>query len=71
MVRFLHADEDAGVKSSRLFAQLDSIDSPIAMVAQVQALPEKFVAPFTLGAPKDADASQIVIAAGMKVEMVF
>ena len=65
MVRFLNADEDAGVKSSRLFAQLDSIDSPIAMVAQVQALPEKFVAPFTLGAPKDADASQIVIAAGM------
>ena len=68
MVRFLNADEDAGVKSSRLFAQLDSIDSPIAMVAQVQALPEKFVAPFTLGAPKDADASQIVIVAGMKVE---
>ena len=59
MVRFLNADEDAGVKSSRLFAKLDSIDSPIAMVAQVQALPEKFVAPFTLGAPKDADASQI------------
>lgn len=68
MVKFLNADEDAGVKSSRLFAKLDSIDSPIAMVAQVQALPEKFVAPFTLGAPKDADASQIVIAAGMNVE---
>lgn len=68
MVRYLNADEDAGIKSSKLFAQLDSIDSPMAMVAQAVALPEKFVAPFTLGAPNDADASQIVIAAGMDVE---
>lgn len=68
MVRYLNADEDAGIKSSKLFAQLDSIDSPMAMVAQAVALPEKFVAPFTLGAPKYADASQIVIAAGMDVE---
>lgn len=68
MVRYLNADEDAGIKSSKLFAQLDSIDSPMAMVVQAVALPEKFVAPFTLGAPKDADASQIVIAAGMDVE---
>lgn len=68
MVRFLKSDEEAGIKSSKLFARLDSIDSPIAMVAQAQALPEKFVAPFTLGAPKNADASQIVIAAGMQVE---
>ena len=68
MVRCLNADEDAGIKSSKLFAQLDSVDSPMAMVAQAVALPEKFVAPFTLGAPKDADASQIVIAAGMDVE---
>lgn len=68
MVRYLNADEDAGIKSSKLFAQLDSIDSPMAIVAQAVALPEKFVAPFTLGAPKDADASQIVIAAGMDVE---
>ena len=68
MVRYLNADEYAGIKSSKLFAQLDSIDSPMAMVAQAVALPEKFVAPFTLGAPKDADASQIVIAAGMDVE---
>ncbi len=68
MVRYLNADEDAGIKSSKLFAQLDSIDSPMAMVAQAVAFPEKFVAPFTLGAPKDADASQIVIAAGMDVK---
>ena len=40
----------------------------MALVAQAQALPEKFVAPFTLGAPKNADASQIVIAAEMNVQ---
>ena len=35
----------------------------MALVAQAQALPEKMVAPFTIGAPKDADASQVLIAA--------
>ena len=68
MLRMLGADEKAGIKNSRLFDRLDSISAPIAMVAQVQALPEKFTAPLTLGAPKDADASQIIVAAGMNVE---
>lgn len=67
MVKYLKADEDHGVQSSRLFNTLDSLSSPMAMVAQAQALPEKFVAPFTLGAPKGADASQIVIAADMEI----
>lgn len=65
MVKYLAADEDAGIKSSPMFDRLDSIPSAMAMVAQAQALPEKFVAPFTLGAPKGTDASQVVIAARM------
>ncbi len=41
----------------------------MAMVAQAQALPEKFVAPFTLGAPKRYRSfSQVVIAADMEVK---
>ena len=68
MVKYLSADEDAGIKSSRLYEQMDSLTTPMAMVAQAQALPDKFVAPFTLGAPKGADASQIVIAANMSVK---
>lgn len=68
MVRYLNADEEHGLKGSPMFDRLDSIASPMAMVAQAQALPEKFVAPFTLGAPKDADASQVVIAADMNVK---
>lgn len=68
MVRYLKADEEQGVKASPMFGRLDSISSPMAMVAQAQALPEKFVAPFTLGAPKGADASQVVIAAEMTIQ---
>lgn len=68
MTKMLGADEKLGVKESRLFGKLDSISSPVAMAAYAQALPEKFVAPFTIGAPKDADASQIVISAGMTME---
>ncbi len=68
MIRFLKADDDHGIKSSPMFDRFESISSPMAMVAQAQALPEKFIAPFTLGAPKDADASQVVIAAEMNIQ---
>lgn len=68
MVKLLNADEEQGVKGTPIFDSLDSISSPMAMVAQAQALPEKFVAPFTLGAPKDADASQVMIAAQMEMK---
>jgi hypothetical protein len=67
MGRYLKQTEEDGIKNSPLFARLDSIDSPMCMVAQARALPEKFVSLFTLGAPKDADASQVVIAAEMKI----
>lgn len=61
--QYLKQDEADGVTNSRLYAKLDSIDAPMAMVAQAAALPEQFVVPFTLGAPKDADASQVMVAA--------
>lgn len=67
MVKYLSADEDNSVVSSKLFEKLEGISTPMAMVSLAQALPEKFVAPFTLGAPKGADASQVVIAAEMTV----
>ncbi len=68
MARYLDQDEDRGIKGTPLFDKIDSIDSPVAMVARASALPEKFVAPFMIGAPKDADASQIVIAAALSTE---
>lgn len=68
MVKYLSADDDNSIVATKMYEKMQSIESPMAMVAQAQALPEKFVAPFTLGAPKGTDASQIIIAAEMKVE---
>lgn len=68
MVKYLNQNEDQGITASRMYDSLDSIDSPMAMVAQVQALPDKIIAPFIIGAPKDADATQVVIAAELKVK---
>ena len=60
-------EEEQSVMASKLYQRLDTIDAPIALVCQAQALPEKLVAPFTLGAPKEADASQVMIAAKISV----
>lgn len=68
MAKYLKQDEENGIKGTPLYDKLDSIDSPVALVARANALPEKFVAPFMIGAPKDADASQIVIAAALSTE---
>ena len=63
IVKYLSQEAGDGIKDTPMFDKLDSIKAPIALVAQARALPDKFVAPFTIGAPKDADASQIMIAA--------
>lgn len=60
-------EEEQSVMASKLYQRLDTIDAPIALVCQAQALPEKLVAPFTIGAPKEADASQVMIAAKISV----
>lgn len=65
VVNYFKQDEEQSVVTSKLYSRLDSIDSPIALVAQADALPDKLVAPFTLGAPKEADASQVMVAAGL------
>ena len=51
MAKYLKQGEEDGITTSKIYEKLDSIDSPMAMVAQAQALPEQFIAPFTLGAP--------------------
>jgi hypothetical protein len=65
MAKYLTADEDDGIVSTPMYEKLDSIDSPMAMVSQAKALPKQFVAPFTLGAPKTADPSEVIVAASM------
>ena len=61
--RLLQQDEEESIIGTPMLAQLDSIQSPIALVAQSAALPEQFAPYFTLGAPRQASASQVCIAA--------
>lgn len=68
MTRYLANGADESVSTTPLYAKLDSLDAPMALVCRAEALPEQFVAPFTLGAPRDADASQIMVAAEMEVD---
>jgi len=68
MANYLEQSEEEGIKGNKIYAKLDSIEAPMALVAEAQALPEKFVSPFTLGAPQGADASQVLIMAGMELK---
>lgn len=65
--KMLTQDTEKGVRSSNMFEKLETLSAPITIVTQAQTLPEQFVSAFTLGAPKDADASQVILAAEMNV----
>lgn len=67
MVKYLSSDDD-NVSGSMLFKHLSEMDSPVAMVAQADALPEKIVTPLVLGAPRGTKADQLLIAATMEME---
>ena len=64
MMRYLKADE--GIKSTLLYEKVQSLTTPVAVVAQAQSLPQQLIAPFTIGVPTAADASQVMIAAEMQ-----
>ena len=68
MAKYLEADKEKGIKNTPLFEKLDSLDAPVRIVAQAQAFPENIAAPLTLGAPKEADDSQVIIAAELQAE---
>ena len=68
MSQYLKQNEDDGIKGTPMMERLQTIDAPMALVCQAQALPEQFVTPFTVGAPRDADPSDIMIAASMEVK---
>ncbi len=68
MSRYLSQDEKQSIVGTPMFDKVDSIQSGVAMVVQAQALPEKLVSLFTLGTPKNANPSQIAIAARISVE---
>ncbi|MBQ6208340.1 MAG: DUF4836 family protein [Prevotella sp.] len=67
MAKCLSNDGNSGISTSRLYQKLDSIDSPMKMVARVDALPERLMLPFMLGTPKDTAPSQVCVSARMGV----
>ncbi len=69
MSRFLRQDEEHGIKSTQIYERLDTMQSPIAIVAKAKALPDKIVAPFTLCKKTAAyDYSKIYIAAHIVID---
>lgn len=67
MVRYLSAGEDDGIRNTPMFEKLDSIDAPMGLVCQTSALPQRFAAPFSIGAPKGAEPGDVMFAASLKV----
>lgn len=68
IVRYLRQDEDKSILATPMYAKLDSIDTPLALVAQADALPGSMTAPFSLGAgERGADGSKVIIAARITI----
>lgn len=67
MARYLSQEEGQGITGTSMFACLDTVNAPMAMIAQAAALPRQLVMPFTLGAPKDADPSQVIVSAAINI----
>lgn len=68
MASYLKMDEDNSILSSPMIGRIDEHREPIAMIAQLVALPEQVAAVFAIGSPKEADASQVIIDASITLE---
>lgn len=67
MAKYLDAKDGEGIMQSKLFERLETLSGTVTMVARASALPEKVVAPITLGAPKGTAPSEIIVTAEMNV----
>ena len=68
MSRLLNGKEKENVTDNRLYQHLDSLQAPLKSVTQARALPEQVAALLTLGAPKDADPSQVCLSLTAQTE---
>lgn len=66
MTRFLLQDEEKSMIESPMMNKLESIDGGMAIVAQADALPEKFAGVFALGLPKGTELSQCIVSANVR-----
>ena len=67
MIGYFEAGEATDGIFARMTSKLDSINAPIALVARIAALPEKFVAPFMLGVSDEVSPNDIMISASVAV----
>lgn len=65
--KYLKQDADHSIAGTPLFDRLDTESSLVSLVARMDALPEAFAAPFTIGAPDNVDASQLLTAASLNI----
>lgn len=66
MARYLSAKSDRGIRQSPLYQRLDSMNAaPMTLVARASALPEKLVAPLTLGLPRGGNPADVIFAANI------
>lgn len=68
MGRYLTADEENSIKGQPIYAKLDSLKGKMTMVAQLNALPQQLTPVLSMGAPADADASDLLLAAQLTTE---
>ena len=67
MARYMQQPEKQSIKDTPIFEKLSEMQAPMAFVAQTAALPEALAAAFAIGAPQEADASQVMLAAEMEI----
>ena len=67
MARYMQQPEKQSIKDTPIFQKLSEMQAPMAFVAQTAALPEALAAAFAIGAPQEADASQVMLAAEMGI----
>lgn len=68
ILRMLHQSEEQSIVARPMFARLDSIDGAVSMVAQIQALPDKLAAPFSIGVPENAGGTQVLVSASFSLD---
>lgn len=67
IAQLLDQDADDGMAQTALMERLEMQKGAVAIVAQTDALPQQVASIFSIGAPKDAEPSQIAFAADIAI----
>lgn len=67
ITKYLGTENDNSIVNTPMYERLDSIETPIAMIIRGQALPEKMLSLFSMGALSKAKPNDILMAASATV----